>query len=79
MRAEVAARPGYRQQGSGDLRALAGDDDRAMARLCQGTIEFAQHLFGAPDRVRADGGERISHVQDCQCHGLPLSPNSQSA
>src|SRR3954454_21243392 len=62
------------------LRALAGDDERLVARRHELPIQHRQDLLGAAGGVAADWRKDIGNAEDRQSHPDPLSkPNEPRA
>lgn len=56
------------EQGSGDLRSGAGNDEGPVAGGTQGPVERGEDLFRAAGRVRPYGSERMRDIENSQWH-----------
>jgi hypothetical protein len=64
---------GNRDEPSGWPGPFASHYDRSVARVDEGLVKMSQDLFGATDRVGADGRKRKCDAEDRQGHGRVLS------
>ena len=65
---------GYSYQFACDLRALHGDNDRAMPSFHSRPLHLSLHLFGSSHRIGAYRSKWISHAENRQLQNSPSSP-----
>ena len=64
---------------TGRFGACTGDDQRAVARRNQSSVERRKHLFRASGSIGADRRENIGDVENRQTHGGERQPSASSA